>query len=215
MNNETQFVTGENLGFGLKMARLNYKQSMETIMPLPVLLAGAVVGAVLAHDNHKSFLRQLDNDRDNSLKLDTGREPSELLPSPKNVTMIPGTIVCCEVFEAFIHTGVVIDDNTIVELHGSGLIRAISKKRFLDERSGQHIFAACDRLGRPLVFSLIQELASQDIFNYYEYHLLNANCYRHTWRWLTGEDITIERFKEFNQKLSQKAGSEVYWDVVI
>jgi len=185
------------------------------MMPLPILLAGAVVGAVLAHDNQKSFLRQLDNDRKDGLQSDTGREPSELLPSPKTIKMVPGTVVCCEVYEAFIHTAVVIDNDTIIELHGSGLIRAISKKRFLDERSGQHIFSACDRYGQPLVFSLIEDLASKDIFNFYDYHLLHANCYRHTWRWLTGEDIAIERFQEFNEKLAQKAGSKIYWDVVV
>ncbi|MGB1299228.1 MAG: hypothetical protein ACPG8A_13175 [Psychrobium sp.] len=184
-------------------------------MPLPVLLAGAVVGAVLAHDNQKSYLREIDYDRYNPLKPDTGREPSEVLPSAKKVEMVPGSIVCCEVYEAFIHTGVVIDDNTIVELHGSGLIRAVSKNRFLADRSGSHIFIACDRQAQPLVFSLMSESASQDIFNFYDYDLLKANCYRHTWRWLTGEDIAIERFKEFNKKLSQKAGGEIYWDVVV
>lgn len=184
-------------------------------MPLPVILAGAVVGAVFAHDNQKSFLRSLDSDRRNPLRPDLGREPSEVLPSPKHVALVPGSIVCCEVYEAFIHTGVVIDDETIVELHGSGLIRAVSKKRFLADRSGSHIFAACDRQGIPLTFSRMMDSASQDIFNFYNYDLLKANCYRHTWRWLTGEDIAIERFTEFNKKLSQKTGSEIYWDVVV
>jgi len=184
-------------------------------MPLPLLLVGAAIGSLLAHDNQKDFLAAQDKDRFITSKTDTGREPSEILPSPKKTALVPGSLVCCEVYEAFIHTGVVVDDNTIVELHGSGLIRAVSKERFLQQRSGKNIFIACDRSGAPLIFNSIDQLATQDVFNFYEYNLLTSNCYRHTWRWLTGIDIAIESFGDFNGKLTSKLGEEIYWDVVL
>ncbi len=182
-------------------------------MPLPFLLLGAAVGSVLAHDNQKSFLEEQDKARRCDFNA-TGREPSEILPSPMFTEMLPGAIVCCEVFEAFIHTGVVVDENTIVELHGSGLIRAISKKRFLEERSGSRIFIACNNDGTPYTFSRVISGASKDVFNFYDYDLLKANCYKHTWRWLTDEDIAIKSFSEFDNKLKVKLGQNIYWDVV-
>lgn len=182
-------------------------------MPLPVLVIGALA-ALYAHDKHKAKLHRLDNARCDLLQPDLGREPSEVLASPKMIDMQAGTVVCCEVYEAFIHTGVVIDSDTIVELHGSGLIRTVSKKRFLKQRSGERIFMACDRVGSPLIFSLINQLAPRDVFNHYEYDLLEANCYRHTWKWLSGEDMAITTFSEFNEKLAQRVGSPLYWDVV-
>lgn len=182
-------------------------------MPLPLLLVGAAVGALLAHDKQKDFLKAQDIARRNNQQV-AGREPSEILPSPIFSSMVIGSIVCCEVYEAFIHTAVVVDENTIVELHGSGLIRAVSKARFLNDRSGKHIFIACDSAGHPYTFSRIEESASADVFNLYDYDLFKGNCYRHTWRWLTGEDIVIESFGDFNKKLSNKLNKEIYWDVV-
>lgn len=184
-------------------------------MPLPLLLIGTAVGALLAHDNQKIYLKKLDEDRLVLSKPTVGREPSEILPSSMSTNLIAGTIVCCEVFEAFIHTGVVVDNNTIIELHGSGLIRAVSKERFLKQRSGKHIFIACDRSGAPFNFSLIESLAPQDVFNFYEYDLLKVNCYRHTWRWLCGVDVVVESFTDFNDKLSTKLNEKIYWDVAL
>jgi len=184
-------------------------------MPLPLLLVGAAVGSLLAHDNHKNYLAAQDRDRFLASKTNAGREPSEILPSPRTTVLVPGSLVCCEVYEAFIHTGVVVDDNTIVELHGSGLIRAVSKERFLQHRSGKNIFIACDHSGAPFIFDSIDQLASKDVFNFYEYNLLSSNCYRHTWRWLSGIDLAIESFSDFNGKLTSKLGAEIYWDVVL
>lgn len=184
-------------------------------MPLPLLLVGAAVGVLFAQDKHKDYLEQLDIDRKILSKSTVGREPSEILPSPMVTELIAGTVVCCEVFETFIHTGVVVDNNTIVELHGSGLIRAVSKKRFLEQRSGKNIFIACNRSGTPLNFNLIESLAPKDIFNFYEYELLQSNCYRHTWRWLSGEDVVIVSFSDFNNKLSNKYSEVIFWDVVV
>ncbi len=181
-------------------------------MPLPLLIIGAAVGSLLLHEDQKEHLKDQDENRHKKIDHHMGREPSEILPSKFQRKLQPGAIVCCEVFEAFIHTGIVVDDDTIVELHGSGLIRAISKKRFLEGRSGKHIFVACDQEGKTIQLPSAEQRAAEDIFTFHEYDLLQANCYFHTWRWLTGEDTPIDSFSTFNKQLSRLTNAAVYWD---
>jgi len=184
-------------------------------MPLPFIIAGAALGALFLHDQQKDLLKVQDRHRHLKASGAMGREPSEIFPSTKAAKLVPGTIVCCEVFEAFIHTGIVVDDNTIVELHGNGLIRAISRQRFLDDRSGQQLFIACDVDAKPLLIESSIERAANDVFTHHEYDLFKANCYRHTWRWLSGEDKAIKSFEDFNRLLSDLAKQPIYWDRAI
>lgn len=184
-------------------------------MPLPLLLAGAALGALFVHDKEKQHLARQDQNRYLKSHDVMGREPSEILPSERYAELVPGAIVCCEVFEAFIHTGIVIDQHTIVELHGNGLIRAISPQRFLAQRSGEHIFIACDQQGDPLVVEAATNRAAGDVYTHYAYDLFNANCYRHTWRWLTGEDKGIGSFEDFNRLFSKLHNQPIYWDCVV
>jgi len=184
-------------------------------MPLPFIIAGAALGALFLHDQQKDQLKDQDRHRHLKAKGAMGREPSDILPSAKTAKLVPGTIVCCEVFEAFIHTGIVVDDNSIVELHGNGLIRVISRQRFLDDRSGQQLFIACDVNANPLVIEPSIDRAANDVFTYHEYDLFKANCYRHTWRWLSGEDKAIKSFDDFNRLLSDLAQQPIYWDRAI
>ena len=79
--------------------------------------------------------------------------------------------MCCGVYNGFIHTGVVIDHNAILELHGSGLARAVSYKRFLANRSGANIFVASDALGHPLNTKLEVNRVSSELFAYHKYHI--------------------------------------------
>lgn len=181
-------------------------------MPLPFIIAGVAVGALLLHGEKKSHLKNQDSNRHIHPNDAMGREPSEILPSPKLAQLVPGSIVCCEVYEAFVHTGIVIDRNTIVELHGNGLVRAISPQRLLSKRSGKHIFIACDQAAEPFVIDSSIENAVSDIYTYQEYDLFKSNCYRHTWRWLSGEDRVIKSFKEFNRLLSGLTKQPIYWD---
>ena len=184
-------------------------------MAFPLLLAGAALGALFLHGDQKEHLAAQDRSRHLPTTGPMGREPSEILPSSHHAKLVPGAIVCCEIYEAFIHTGLVIDDNTIVELHGNGLIRAISPQRFLKARSGQHIFIACDSHSTPIIVNASTQRAVNDIFTYHEYDLLKGNCYRHTWRWLCGEDKAIESFEEFNRLLSGFTKQPIYWDRVV
>jgi len=183
-------------------------------MPLPFIVAGAALGALLLHDHEKEHLKRQDRTRHAPINDVMGREPSDIHPSTRYTSMVPGSIVCCEVFEAFMHTGIVIDDNTIVELHGNGLIRAVSPQRFLAKRSGKHLFIACDQASNPLVIAQCDDNAASEVFSYYEYDLFESNCYRHTWRWLSGEDKTIKSFEEFNRLLSTLTKQPIYWDQV-
>jgi hypothetical protein len=73
-----------------------------------------------------------------------------------------GAIVCCGVGGILDHTGIWVGDNTIVELDGNGLIKAISVQRFTKKRSGKHNFIACDSTAKPIA----SELAQQQIFQY-------------------------------------------------
>ena len=76
--------------------------------------------------------------------------PSDLFKNEQNVKPIFGAIVYCGIAGVLDHTGIWLDDNTIVELDGNGLIKPISSQRFLAERSGKQIFIACDSLAQPL-----------------------------------------------------------------
>lgn len=191
-------------------------------MPLPLLLLGAAtfVGAAVAvskaneHHRHKERLRMsLDDvephvgDKDGAQKM-----PSEVLTSDIQVKPVPGCLVCCSVYSAFDHTGIWLDDDTIVELHGSGLIKAISSQRFLNNRSGNAIFVACDSKGTPLVVDGTIERAADQVFNYREYDVLKNNCYRFSWYCLTGEEQIISSFDKFNNALAKLHGKKIYWD---
>ncbi|MDP2559542.1 hypothetical protein [Psychrobium sp. 1_MG-2023] len=181
-------------------------------MPLPLILLGTALSSVALYSEQKSHLRKQDRQRFRPNNHDMGREPSELLPSKHLVRVMPGSVVCCEVYQAFQHTGIVVDDDTIIELHGSGLIRAVSFKRFLHGRSGKNIFIACDRRAQPIVVNQAIGAAVNDIFTFHRYDLFTANCYRHTWRWLTGLDREISSFEQFNRLLSAQAKQPIYWD---
>ena len=190
-------------------------------MALPLILLGAgLVGAAVAagEANKKNRmadqLRLLHEDGEPHLDGDEGvaKLPSEVLTSNFSCQPVPGAVVCCSVFSAFDHTGVWIDDNLIVELHGTGLIKGVTPKRFLQNRSGNQMFVACDSKGNPLVVEGSAERSAEHIFDYRDYDLVKNNCYRFTWYCVSGEDKKVTRFSQFNQLLAQKHGKKVYWD---
>ena len=186
-------------------------------MAVPLLLIASALGGLYLNEQHKKALMQQDINRRLPLDKSESKEviarwPSDAYPSSLLVSPVPGSLVCCSVYQAFDHTGVVIDDDTIVELHGSGLVRAVSAKRFLSERSGRHIFIACDQAGQPFVFPDAVQQAVQEVFHFYNYHVFKQNCYRHTWMCLTQQDHQIDSFEHFNQLLSDTVKASIYWD---
>ena len=53
-----------------------------------------------------------------------------------------GSVVVCEIFHLFEHSGIYIGEHEIVELQGTGLVRAVSFNRFFAGRTGKHLFVA-------------------------------------------------------------------------
>lgn len=194
-------------------------------MPLPLLLLGAAtfVGAVVTIDQmnekqkHKERLRiDLDEpephigDKEGAVKL-----PSEILTSNFSAEPVPGSIVCCSVFSAFDHTGIWLEDGLIVELHGTGLIKAVSRDRFLHNRSGNALFVACDSQGVPLVVEGTAQRAAKEVYNFRDYDVTKNNCHRFSWFCVTGVDEKISRFGDFNNAIARLHGKKVYWDKVV
>jgi len=198
-------------------------------MALPLLLLGAAALSALA-------VQELADDRDNMLRkrrrknrvetLESISEhdspiatyPSDILLSMSNdclVTVEPkvGSIVCCGLGGILDHTGIYIGDGTIVELAGSGLVKAVSMERFLDERSGKQIFIACDSKGEPLVNHLAAQRATEQVFNYYEYDFINNNCHRFIWQCIVQRDDDISTFKTLNHNIAKFYDRVIYWDV--
>ncbi|QSX39494.1 lecithin retinol acyltransferase family protein [Shewanella cyperi] len=187
-------------------------------MALPLIwLGGAALGALaLAEREHR---RKLLLER--SLGR-SAREPSEattvLAPSVwqfdgPSVRPVPGAIVCCHVYGLVEHTGIWLGDS-IAELHGSGLIRAVSAKRFLHGRTGSRIFVACDHDNQPLATQACADRASEALFQFRDYDLFANNCHRFVWQCLSGEDREVKSFEAFNQLLASFYSRALYWDPV-
>ncbi|PIW59163.1 lecithin retinol acyltransferase family protein [Shewanella sp. CG12_big_fil_rev_8_21_14_0_65_47_15] len=188
-------------------------------MPLPLLwLGGAAIGAAFLADERQKRL-QLERDRL------LGRAPKQaptnraMLAAPsqwqkgfKQVLPEPGSIVCCYVFGMIEHTAIWLGDDCLVELHGSGLVRAVSIKRFLAGRTGSQIYLACNHQHQPLVSEAVLDRAQQAIYQYREYDLFDNNCHRFVWSCMSGYEISIKSFNELNQKLAVHFNQGIYWD---
>ena len=74
------------------------------------------------------------------------------------------------------HTGIWLGDDLPRELHGSGLVRAVSVKRFLAGRTGSQIYLACNHLHQPLIADAVLTRAEQAIYQYREYDLLTITA---------------------------------------
>ena len=194
-------------------------------MPLPLLWIGAgLVGAALTADHLREKEQQFINKQDRKRLQHTEPEPyrvgessapklpSDVVTSFISAKPVPGAVVCCSVFEAFDHTGIWVDDDLIVELHGNGLIKGVSVKRFLENRSGEQVFVACDSLGEPLVVSGSVSRATKELLNYWPYDVRDNNCYRFTWQCVSGESQRVVDFSDLNDLLAKLHHKRVYWD---
>ena len=139
--------------------------------------------------------------------------PSDMFATGNRVKPSRGAVVCCGIGGVLEHTGIWLGENTVVELDGKGLIKALSSQRFLAERSGKQIFIACDSNGVPLADERVAEIAEQQIFQYRDYHLINNNCHRFIWDCFTREDIALYSFKSLNNILASYFDRIIYWDL--
>lgn len=192
-------------------------------MALPILwLGAAVLSAVAAKELNEQrrfadLRRQKGKEpltRDGESNYHSGVEkyPSETFSFENTAKICPGSMVCCGLGGVLEHTGILVDQDTIVELHGSGLIKAISPQRFLNERSGNEIFVACDSLGHAIGSVEIAERAINQIYNYQEYHLLKNNCHKFVWQCISGKAGDVTTFHQLNKRFSTFFNRKIYWD---
>jgi hypothetical protein len=133
-------------------------------------------------------------------------------PGETQQSVLPkaGSIVCCEVYHVLDHTGIWTEEG-IVELNGNGLIRCISPKRFLQERSGNNIYVACDPVGQPLYDAEAANRALTHIYTYTPYHLLNNNCHQFVARLMASSAMSLTSFADLNEYLAIHFGCPLSW----
>jgi len=139
--------------------------------------------------------------------------PSDLFKTEQVVEPVVGALLCCGIGGLLDHTGIWVGDNTILELDGNGLIKPISSQRFTQERSGEHIFIACDSVGKPLASELAAQRAIAQIYEYRDYHVIENNCHQFIWECFNPGDTQLTTFKQLNARLARLYDRQVYWDL--
>ncbi|SHI16147.1 hypothetical protein [Ferrimonas marina] len=177
-------------------------------LPVWLLLAGAAAAVEYRAQRNKIQARRYFDPGEPGMAL----SPSQWLPGARKVEPTPGSVVVCHVFGVVEHSGIWLGDDTIAELHGSGLIRGISPKRFLHKRSGARIYVCCDRHHRPLGSELAAQRAAEQLFTARDYHLRNNNCHRFVWSCLSGSEQRISSFHSLNRRLADHYQQALYWD---
>ncbi len=193
-------------------------------MPLPLLWIGAAAVSALAvkslSDDRKSQQSKRGRYRKVQTLSDLERHespiaiyPSDMMSTEQLVRPAVGAIVCCGIGGVLDHTGIWVDDNTIVELDGEGLIKPISVNRFTKERSGKQIFMACDSNAKPLACEKAAQRALEQIFQLRDYHVIDNNCHQFVWQCFKLGDENVTTFKDLNINLSKMFNRKIYWDL--
>lgn len=123
----------------------------------------------------------------------------------------PGSLVMCEIMHLFEHTGIYIGNGWIVELQGTGLVRAITPTQFLAGRTGEQIAVATGLHHRIFASEHIAERAAQHIYSYQTYDLLRNNCHRFSVSCITGRFNQVTSFFDLKQELQQHWQSPIVW----
>ncbi|SEL05529.1 hypothetical protein SAMN05216262_10570 [Colwellia chukchiensis] len=192
-------------------------------MPLPLLWLGVAAASAIAvkglADDRKAQQRQRLQYRSAKTLSDLKAHepkiasyPTELLITEQGVQPCVGAIVCCGIGGVLEHTGIWIGDNTIVEVDGNGLVKAVSAQRFTKHRSGEKIFIACDSLAQPLASEKAAELAIAQIYQVRDYHLFDNNCHQFVWQCFHVDSQTITTFKALSNNIAHLFDRVVYWD---
>lgn len=189
-------------------------------MAIPlIILGGAIatyaIGKRMVEDADRIELDRLRHWRDDlpsKQDQDVKKSPSDILAGDVEVILEPGSVVCCGIFGVLQHTGIYVGDNQIVELHGSGLIRAVSFERFLNDRSGKYIFVACNAKGQPLTSLPALNAAAEQVFQYIDYDVLENNCHQFVLNCVHPNSPNVTSFGDFNRYLSEHYDASIYWD---
>ncbi|GBL03019.1 hypothetical protein [Glaciecola sp. KUL10] len=169
-------------------------------MPAPLLWLGAAVAGLYATNKaNEGYLKS---------KSVVGCFPGE---SNFKVTPIDGAIVCCGIFGVLDHTGIWVDGK-IIELNGNGLVRAISSERFLENRSGEEIYIACDDAFNVMASKSTVERCIANLYSYKEYDVISNNCHRFVAESVTGNACDITSFSDLNRYLSLFFNAAIHWN---
>ena len=114
-----------------------------------------------------------------------------------------GSVIVCEIYHLFDHSGIYVGDGQIIELAGSGLVRAVTSQRFLHNRSGEQLMALCDPRGQPVGNPAGAERAAAQLFSYQPYDLLRHNCHQFVCCCLTGQNRQVTSFFDLRTELEQ------------
>ncbi|MBC7541097.1 MAG: hypothetical protein H7338_00050 [Candidatus Sericytochromatia bacterium] len=112
------------------------------------------------------------------------------LQAPRTVSGKTGAVVRCDLAGALDHTGILVDDDTIIELDGTGLIRIVTYAEFLMSsvyRSGEAITVACDDDLAVLSDLAAASRAINFVGKSRTYHLLLDNCHQFVSGCITGD----------------------------
>lgn len=185
-------------------------------MALPFIVAAAVSAAAI-HQSKKNYYQQLEQQRSKKKSVSSERIvklPSDLYDSSLAVSPVAGSIVCCGLYSLLEHTGIWIDEDTIIELSNSGLVKAVSATRFLHNRSGKYLFVACDNAHTPIAIPGTEHRAIHSVFTYRPYHVVDNNCHKFVHYCIAGKETELTRFDSLNQRLVELTGKNIYWDKV-
>lgn len=171
-------------------------------MPLPLVWLGAGVAALYAG----SKLSREQQKYDGHIKHFPGECQLSVMP-------VNGAVVCCGIYEVFQHTGIWFDGE-IIELKGNGLVRAISPERFIDNRSGNRIYIACNSDLQPLVDAGCATRAASRVFEYQDYDVIDNNCHRFTLQCVFGKDVAATRFAAVNEQLNLRFETPIHWQPI-
>jgi len=189
-------------------------------MPLPIIVAGLMLGAVVSNQSTKQYYRNLElrRNRESSNGLSNENKlvkpPSEYCQHASGFSPEEGSIVCCEVFGVLDHTGVWIDEDTIIEFSNTGLTKSVSAVRFLKERSGNNIYVANDKHGKSIIIDGIVEQAISQIYTYREYDLKRNNCHNFIASCISTKNKGVTLFSDLNSLIAQISKQDIYWDKV-
>ncbi|WP_034474170.1 hypothetical protein [Aestuariibacter salexigens] len=168
-------------------------------MPAPLIWLGAGLAAIYAGSQYARHEQK----RAGHVGVFPG--DCDIPVRPEN-----GAIVCCGIYELFQHTGIWVEDS-IVELKGNGLVRAVSPHRFIEDRSGNQVYVACDAQLNVLHDELSAQRAARQVYQYLDYDVIDQNCHRFVWETLSGRDARITRFAELNACLCDYFSTPVHW----
>ena len=169
-------------------------------MPAPLFWLGASTVAMLAAAKYSEEVNQQNQGY-------VGTFPGD---GCHKVDPVDGAIMCCGVYQVFEHSGIWVD-GSIVELKGNGLIRGVSPNRFLQNRSGEQIFVACDPHNRPLSAKGTASRAASRLFEYSEYDVIQNNCHKFVWQCISGEQSPLTGFSELNRLKASKFDHPIHW----